>query len=286
MLSGEMPVSPEINPKYVEIIRKCLSSNKEERFTNCQEIIDFIEKPFEPNKETIPISQAENKSQKKTSKNMMYIAIAIIVFLGGTWLIFSNLKKKTKSEEYIEQAENFLQKNDYVNASKYYANALLINKKNKELQEKYKEISIKAKYIQRADSLFEVKNIARAKLYYDSAIQKTPELKYLSENRNQCEIILKKKANLRPVRNVKGQVGFINGNNQIVIDYIYTEAKPYNYGFAAVKKEDKWGFIDSTGNELTDFKYEYVSRGMRDGTAFVRENGITKTIRVIKKNKL
>lgn len=53
------------------------------------------------------------------------------------------------------------------------------------------------------------------------------------------------------------QYGFINKNGEQVIDYKYDRAFEFNkYGFAAVKKDGKWGVIDEQGKELIEPTYE------------------------------
>lgn len=53
-----------------------------------------------------------------------------------------------------------------------------------------------------------------------------------------------------------GKYGFVNKNNIVIVDYKYDDAKEQNdYGFAAVKKDGKWGTIDATGNEVIKPQY-------------------------------
>lgn len=52
--------------------------------------------------------------------------------------------------------------------------------------------------------------------------------------------------------------GFVDKNGIVVVDYIYDDATEQNdYGFAAVKKDGKWGAIDSAGKLIIDTKYEF-----------------------------
>lgn len=53
-----------------------------------------------------------------------------------------------------------------------------------------------------------------------------------------------------------GKYGFVDKDGNVVVDYIYDDAKEQNiYGYAAVKKDGKWGAIDSQGNLVCDIKY-------------------------------
>ena len=48
-----------------------------------------------------------------------------------------------------------------------------------------------------------------------------------------------------------GKFGYVNKDNQKVVDCIYDDAKEQNkYGFCAVKKDGKWGVLQSNGAVL------------------------------------
>ena len=44
-----------------------------------------------------------------------------------------------------------------------------------------------------------------------------------------------------------------------VISAVYEDASVFSEGFAAVKKNGKWGYIDEAGKNLTEFKYDFCS---------------------------
>lgn len=51
--------------------------------------------------------------------------------------------------------------------------------------------------------------------------------------------------------------GFVDREGNVVVDYIYDEAQEQNlYGYAAVKKDNLWGAINSEGKEVITPKYE------------------------------
>lgn len=69
------------------------------------------------------------------------------------------------------------------------------------------------------------------------------------------------------------QIAFVNTDNgEQVTGYDYQEAKFFEDGYAPVKKNGKWGFIDENGNEVSDFIFEDAS-ALYDGKAYVRFNG-------------
>lgn len=53
-----------------------------------------------------------------------------------------------------------------------------------------------------------------------------------------------------------GKYGFINKDGKVIVDYIYDDATEQNAsGYSAVKKDGKWGSIDSKGNVSQEPKY-------------------------------
>lgn len=54
-----------------------------------------------------------------------------------------------------------------------------------------------------------------------------------------------------------GKYGYIDKNNNLVVDYIYDDAKEQNaYGYSAVKVNNLWGAIDKMGKLIVEPKYE------------------------------
>ena len=53
-----------------------------------------------------------------------------------------------------------------------------------------------------------------------------------------------------------GKYGYVDKEGNIVVDYIYDDAKEQNiYGYAAVKKDGKWGAIDASGKAVCETIY-------------------------------
>ena len=50
--------------------------------------------------------------------------------------------------------------------------------------------------------------------------------------------------------------GFINEEGEMLIRPSLEAVKLLPNGFAAIRKDGKWGFIDSKGNKIVDFIYE------------------------------
>jgi len=54
----------------------------------------------------------------------------------------------------------------------------------------------------------------------------------------------------------------------MIIPYAYEDADYFSEGLAAVKLDGKWGYIDTTGNEVIPFQYDYAG-GFYNGEAYV-----------------
>lgn len=70
-----------------------------------------------------------------------------------------------------------------------------------------------------------------------------------------------------------GQFGYINKEGQVKIPLQYKKAYPFSDGVAAVKKAgiNKYGFINSKGEEIVKFSYSDVKWGFVEGYAWVKE---------------
>lgn len=54
-----------------------------------------------------------------------------------------------------------------------------------------------------------------------------------------------------------GKYGYVDKDENLVVDYIYDDATEQNsYGFAAIKKDGKWGAINKKGEIVAENKYE------------------------------
>lgn len=52
--------------------------------------------------------------------------------------------------------------------------------------------------------------------------------------------------------------GFVDNLGKVIAEYQYDDVKSFSEGYAAVMKNDKWGFIDKEGKECIDLKYDAV----------------------------
>ena len=70
------------------------------------------------------------------------------------------------------------------------------------------------------------------------------------EEKSSSEIL---KSNSIFLKKQDGKYGYVDKEGNVIIDYIYDDAKEQNaYGYAAVKKDGKWGAIDTKGNIVSE----------------------------------
>ena len=67
-----------------------------------------------------------------------------------------------------------------------------------------------------------------------------------------------------------GKWGFINTDGELVIDYIYDDAKSFKNGFAAVAVEGYWGYIDEEGNLVIEPQFSEATYFSGEGTVAVK----------------
>lgn len=70
-----------------------------------------------------------------------------------------------------------------------------------------------------------------------------------------------------------GRWGFADKNGICVIDYQFEDVKNgFEEGYAAAKKDGKWGFIDTDGTCVIDYQFDDVKKGFSEGYAAVKQN--------------
>lgn len=88
------------------------------------------------------------------------------------------------------------------------------------------------------------------------------ETKYLDKNGKELKNTEVYPNNKLFVKVEGNQYGFVDSNGKLVVDYKYDKAYEFNsYGFAAVKKDGKWGAINEQGQEVIAPTYEIQEQG-------------------------
>jgi hypothetical protein len=68
--------------------------------------------------------------------------------------------------------------------------------------------------------------------------------------------------------------GYCDSRGNISLQPQYDEAHPFYYGYAAVKKDKKWGLIDRAGTEILPFEYRKAPMAKSKTRVLVLKDGI------------
>jgi len=82
-----------------------------------------------------------------------------------------------------------------------------------------------------------------------------------------------------------GQWGFINTDGAMVIPPAYDSARSFSNGLAAVKIGDKWGFIDSAGNLVIEAAFDDAKDFSSRGSCFVKTEAIWRLLLLYRLNR-
>ena len=66
--------------------------------------------------------------------------------------------------------------------------------------------------------------------------------------------------------------GVVNELGETVIEPSFKSMRRFSNGFAAVCKDDKWGYIDYDGNQIIDFLYKGAKDFSKHGLTSVKLN--------------
>ena len=84
------------------------------------------------------------------------------------------------------------------------------------------------------------------------------ETKYLDKQGNEVlNTVVYQNNKIFASKNEQGKYGFVDKSNSIVVDYQYDKVTEVNeYGYAGVKKDEKWGVINQNGEVILEPTYE------------------------------
>ena len=66
------------------------------------------------------------------------------------------------------------------------------------------------------------------------------------------------KYKLTPSCNIEKKCGYISDEGQLIVERIYDRAFEFEGSLAVVKKDNKFGYLNDYGIEVTEIKYDYV----------------------------
>lgn len=91
------------------------------------------------------------------------------------------------------------------------------------------------------------------------------------------------------IKEIDPPYGYITDQETLLVDPTYENARDYSNGYAAVKLNGLWGFIDTSGNYVIEPMYEIIDDDSRfvvsaHGSTFVKKNAEDKFWRLINMN--
>ena len=69
-----------------------------------------------------------------------------------------------------------------------------------------------------------------------------------------------------------GKWGYINTKGEQIVECKFYDANVFNEGFAVVKKDGKWGYINTKGEQAIECKFDYAN-DFNEGLASVTKDG-------------
>ena len=78
--------------------------------------------------------------------------------------------------------------------------------------------------------------------------------------------------------------GFIDKSGKVVIEPMYEAARSFSNGYAPVRKAGKWGFIDKSGKVVIDYQFQDAKDFTSKGSVFVKLEDTWQLLRLYKYN--
>ncbi len=280
------------DPNFQTIIQKATKQNPADRYHDCREIINdlnrTIVKPAAAAPSPTPTAPAPTVAQATVTprptevqgerkKNMLPIFIIIgVLLIGGivAWLLLGN-KGGDKPNGNNAQNQEQPQKpdNNKPNDQKQDDKPAIDDQKQnngpteEEKKQNEEQSALKEEYermLSEAKKVFDTKNVARALPLYEAIVNKQPAYAEAQNEAKEKVKFCKDQIAKTQLYSLKkevsdGKIGYLNKDGYVVIDYIYKDELRHKKGgnILALKDESgKWGFVDNaTKLPITDFKY-------------------------------
>ncbi len=293
------------NPNFKEIIQKSTKQNPDERYADCQEILDVLKRPIiisakpQPT-ETKVVEQPQKEEkfdtpiveEKKKSKLPLFAILALLLIGIGVAIYWKTRPKESKNNE---NTENTVQQNENqqhsVDANEPSVTPQQPTEPEKTQEEIERENALN-QLIKNGEAAYKEKNMARAKQLLDSAAKLAPDNQNIKKQLEECNKIINNSLlhELKPQKGENGKLGFVDADGNVVIDYLYdytngnntndvTKGDHFQHPTAdllVVRKDGKWGVIDDdTKLPITEFKYGCVIWMGNNGVWLYRQNKVT-----------
>ena len=281
---------------YRYIIEKSLATDRQQRFNDCDEILEIFNNPnLVPKSKTVKkavkkkstktsTKEKTEKSNKKTLLAVM-IGVGIVALLLGVYFLFlkrDNIKilPAKDSTNIVLKADSLFNVGEFVKAKNAYEK---INKKNEYVNKQISILDGILKKFDAANKVFESKNIARALGLYQGIAKDYPNFKGVTEKIKDCKSIIRNadfnKLQVVPESSTN-KLGFADSKGNVVVDYQFDKVAPlkdwHKIGLIPVQIAGKYGFIDRNKNYFAkciyspdiNGKYVWLPSGYR-----VKKNG-------------
>ncbi len=297
ILKNEKVEIPEVKKEEIPIIPSILDEKKtfvseikeEKNLVSDVKSTKLEEKIHTEENKTVTENQAQKNTETSPPKSsgkskivpiLLLVGVVILVVAGFVFKdkIFGKSKENNTEQadgsnsanaedlykKFMESGKTSFAGAEYLKAKNSFDSALVYKKGDTDASTWSSKIQSILSLLNDANELFKNKNIARAELRYDSLLKIAPDEKTAGENLKICKDIIAKAKKLKVQKSQsEGKYGFADSEGNIVIDFIFTNAKDYYGNLAAVQNSaNKWGLIGEdylkTHKTVVDFKYDNV----------------------------
>lgn len=316
LLTGDVDsknVSKIQNPAYKHIIQHSTKEKPDERFYDCDEILQILNNPNlikEAKEDKEPVKKQKKKKEKKSGTQKKFpwkyviIGVAVLAVLTGIYFIFftdsgkniikGNDDDEKNNEKLMAKADSLAKIGKFDKAIEVYTS---IEPKNDQINNKIDNLESAKNKLSSADSLFNEKYLVKAMKFYNDLKNKYIYFEDLNDKYEKCLKIYQNAEleNFEPVQytssanaQINGLWGFKdNSNDYIIVDYKFDfvdKSWKWYKDYAKlipVKKDGNWGFITSK-KEVANFDYSKVESAKPfngHGGVIAEKNGVKYHIR-------
>ena len=272
MLTGDvsdLAIEKVNDPKLKFIIEKATAKNKDDRFYDCEEILEIINNqnfvpPKKTSKTSTNIKKIKHKKENTKSKTGLIVggAVFFIILLLGAWFLMKKGKiQEAKKENLVAVADSLYKKGKFVKALNIYKQ---INPQTAEISEKIAKIDSIISFVNNINTQLNSHNIARSLKMLENLAKKYPETSVYTKNKiDSCKKIIEN-ADFNELQVVPesgtNKLGLADKNGNVVVDYQFDYIAPiknwHKKGLIPVKINNKYGFVDRNKNYFAKCKYD------------------------------
>lgn len=306
MLTGNVnlqSINSVSNPNYRYIIENCTKQKPEERFHDCQDIAEWLNKPVTVVKEVIPeipqkniqsnVKNIQPQVEKKKFPVIPVVIVAVIVVILVVGFIFRDkifgtdkiTKKDTTTQIikvdnfkiYKNKADSLFAQQQYEDALGFYEKA----KTEKDVPEITAQITMIKQLISdrnQADTYFDKdRNLVKAIEFYKKVNASAANDTHSTNRIAECEkIIANSKFDDLITKTENSKIGFANADGYLVVDCQFDAvSSSYNFwkksGVIPVKKDGKWGYYIKSLKNFIECEYDKEGSLLQAGISTTKD---------------